>query len=143
MEAAIADLTNEQLDLREVAARLARDEYAPRAQEWDRDRTPFPESERGRLGELGLLGITLPEEYGGGDRPLMDALIVIEELAKGSPLAAWPVFEASAGPARVVHLFGTDEQRERLLPARGRRREDDRRRHLRGGRRFRRHRRQL
>ena len=116
MEAAISDLTNEQIDLREVAARIARDEYAPRAQEWDRDRTPFPDAERRKLGELGLLGITLPEEYGGGDRPLMDALIVIEELAKGTPLSAWPVFEASAGPARVIHLFGTEEQRERLLP---------------------------
>lgn len=102
--------------MKEVAARIARDRFAPHAQEWDRDRTPLPTEERLRLGELGLLGITLPEEYGGGGLPLLDALIVIEELAKATPLSAWPTFEASAGPARVVHLFGTDEQRERLLP---------------------------
>jgi butyryl-CoA dehydrogenase len=112
----VIDLTDEQRDLRDLAAQLARDVYAPRALEWDRDRTPFPVEERRRLAELGLLALTLPEEYGGGGRPLLDALIVQEELAKACPLAAWPVFEASAGPARVVHLFGTDEQRKRILP---------------------------
>src|SRR5262249_28068469 len=50
-------------------------------------------------------------------RPLIDALIVIEELAKASPVAAWPVFEASTGPARVLQLFGSEEQRRRFLPA--------------------------
>jgi alkylation response protein AidB-like acyl-CoA dehydrogenase len=112
----VIDLTEEQRELRDLAAQLGRDVYAPRAREWDRDRTPLPAGERRRLGELGLLALALPEEYGGGGRPLIDALIVQEELAKASPLAAWPVFEASAGPARVVHLFGTDEQRKRILP---------------------------
>ncbi len=42
---------------------------------------------------------------------------MIEELAKASPVAAWPVFEASTGPARVLHLFGTEEQKKRYLPA--------------------------
>lgn len=113
---AIADYTDEQLGLREVASRLARDRYAGRAQEWDQQRSSLPDDERRRLGELGLLGITLPEQYGGGDRPLIDALIVIEELAKASMAAGWPVFEATTGPARVVHLFGTPEQQERFLP---------------------------
>jgi butyryl-CoA dehydrogenase len=112
----VIDLTDEQRDLKNLAAKLAADLYAPHTQEWDRERTPFPVAERRRLGELGLLGLTLPEEYGGGGRPLLDALIVQEEFAKVSPLAAWPVFEASAGPARVIHLFGTEEQRKRYLP---------------------------
>jgi alkylation response protein AidB-like acyl-CoA dehydrogenase len=106
-----------QRDLRALAAKLAADVYLPKARDWDADRTHLPDAERRRLGSLGLLALTLPEEYGGGGRPLVDALIVIEELAKASPVAAWPVFEASVGPARVVHLFGTDEQKKRLLPA--------------------------
>jgi butyryl-CoA dehydrogenase len=110
------DLTDEQLDLRELASKLARERYAPRAQEWDRKRACLPDNERRRLAELGLLGITLPAEYGGSERPLLDALIVIEELAKASMAAVWPVFEAATGPARVVELFGTDAQRERFLP---------------------------
>jgi len=109
-------LSDEQSDLRAMVRKLAQERYAPHARKWDRERTFFPNEERRYLGELGLLGITLPEEYGGGGRPLMDALVVLEELAKASPLAAWPTFEASAGPARVVDLFGTTEQKQRLLP---------------------------
>jgi butyryl-CoA dehydrogenase len=110
------DLTDEQLDLREMTAKLARDRHAPHVQEWDAERRPLPDDERRRLADLGLIGMTLPEEYGGGGRPLLDALIVIEELAKVSMMGAWPVFEGCTGPARVVHLFGTEEQKQRLLP---------------------------
>jgi alkylation response protein AidB-like acyl-CoA dehydrogenase len=111
------DLNAEQLDLREMAAKLARDRHAPHVQEWDRERSSLPDDERKKLADLGLLGMCLPEEYGGGGRPLLDALIVIEELAKVSMMGAWPVFEGTTGPARVIHLFGTDEQKQRLLPA--------------------------
>ena len=110
-------LTEEQRQLRSLAADLARDVYAPRAQEWDAAGIHLPREERKRLGELGLLGITLPEEYGGMGRPLIDALIVIEELAKATQVAAWPVFEATTGPARVIDMFGTAEQKRRWLPA--------------------------
>ena len=111
------ELTEEQRDLRELAAKLAAEKYAPHAREWDARREHLPQSERSRLAELGLLALTLPEKYGGGGRPLLDSLIVIEELAKASPVAAWPVFEASTGPARVIDLFGSDEQKSRYLPA--------------------------
>ena len=111
------ELTEEQRDLRELAARVAAERYAPQAREWDVRREHLPQAERQRLAQLGLLALTLPEEYGGGGRPLIDALIVLEELAKASPVAAWPVFEASTGPARVLHLFGTAEQKKRYLPA--------------------------
>lgn len=110
------NLTEDQRDLRALAARVAAEQYAPRAREWDAGRVHLPEAERRRLADLGLLALTLPEELGGGGRPLIDALIVLEELAKASPVAAWPVFEASTGPARVIELFGSDEQRKRILP---------------------------
>jgi alkylation response protein AidB-like acyl-CoA dehydrogenase len=109
-------LTEDQLELRALARKLARDVYEPRAAEWEAAGEPMPHSERARLAGLDLLGITLPQEYGGGGRPLLDALIVIEEIAKACQLAAFPIFEASTGPARVVHLFGTEEQKARLLP---------------------------
>src|SRR5438067_5660230 len=111
-----ADLADERRALREVAQRLAAERYAPKAQEWDRDRTSLPHDERLRLAELGFLGMTLPEEYGGGGRPLFDALIVLEELGKASIVAAWPIFEANTGPVRVIDLFGTDEQKRAFLP---------------------------
>jgi alkylation response protein AidB-like acyl-CoA dehydrogenase len=110
------DLTEEQRDLREMTAKLARERHAPHLMEWEHERLALPDDERARLANLGLVGMCLPEEYGGGGRPLLDALIVIEELAKVSMQGAWPVFEGNTGPARVIHLFGTEEQKQRLLP---------------------------
>lgn len=104
-------------ELREVVAAIASDRYAPQAAGWDENRTPFPHDERRYLGSLGFLGMALPEKYGGGGAPLLDALVVIEELAKHCRPAAFQVFEANTGPARVVSLMGTDEQRERFLPS--------------------------
>jgi alkylation response protein AidB-like acyl-CoA dehydrogenase len=109
-------LTVEQLQLRELAAQVAQEVYAPLAATWDRERTTLPAGEVARLAELGFLGITLPEKYGGHGGSLLDALIVIEELAKECRPAAFQVFEASVGPVRVLEYFGTEEQRTRFLP---------------------------
>lgn len=109
-------LTEEQRAIKEASARLAVEVYAPKALEWDRERTVFPDEERRRLGDLGFLGISLPEEYGGSGQPVLDALIVIEELAKECRPAAFQVFEANTGPARALALLGTEEQKARVLP---------------------------
>jgi alkylation response protein AidB-like acyl-CoA dehydrogenase len=109
-------LTAEQHQLRDLAAQVAREVYAPMAAGWDRDRVGLPHSEVERLADLGFLGIVLPEEYGGQGGSLLDALIVIEELAKVCRPAAFQVFEANVGPIRVVEHFGTPEQRAHYLP---------------------------
>jgi alkylation response protein AidB-like acyl-CoA dehydrogenase len=109
-------LSQEQLALRQVAADVARDVYAPVAAQWDADRTALPAAEVKRLAELGFLGIALPEQYGGAGGDLLDALLVVEELAKECRPAAFQVFEANVGPARVIEFFGTDAQREWILP---------------------------
>jgi alkylation response protein AidB-like acyl-CoA dehydrogenase len=104
-------------EVRAVAAAVAKERYAPKAAEWDANRTPVPIEERRFLGGLGFLGIALPERFGGSGAPLIDALAVVEELAKQCRPAAFQVFEANTGPAQVVNLLGTEEQRERFLPA--------------------------
>lgn len=106
-------------DLREIRAsaeRVARERYEPKAAQWDLERTPFPHEERRFLGELGYLGISLPEEFGGAGAPLSQALVVIEELARVCRPAAFQVFEANTGPAQVVALIGTDHQKKNFLP---------------------------
>lgn len=112
----LADLNDRQREFRSLAAEVAKDIYAPRALEWDRGRTFLPEQERKRLAELGFLGISMPEEYGGLGLPLLDSLVVIEELAKECRPAAFQVFEANTGPARHIALLGTNEQKEEVLP---------------------------
>jgi alkylation response protein AidB-like acyl-CoA dehydrogenase len=110
------ELTPEQEQLRDTAARIAEERYAPHAEEWDQKSVPFPLGERRRLAEVGYLGMALPEAYGGGGASLLDALLVIEELAKRSLTAAFQVFEGNTGAARVIDLFGTAEAKKRFLP---------------------------
>ena len=109
-------LTADQAEFQQAAARVARELYGPKAAEWDRESSDFPGEERRRLGELGYLGIALPELYGGGGAPVVDALIAIEELAKVCRPAAFQVFESNTGPAQVVAQLGTEAQRAKFLP---------------------------
>jgi len=88
-------------ELADMARQVARERYAPRAETWDTTREPFPHDERRYLGSLGLLGICLPERFGGSGAPLLHALVVIEELAKECRPAAFQVFEANTGPAQL------------------------------------------
>lgn len=75
----------------------------------------FPWELMDRYADLGLLGMTLSTEYGGQGQGAMTAVLAIEELAKFSPMIAAPVFESNVGPVRVVDLFGTPEQREKIV----------------------------
>ena len=111
-----AELTDEQRQLQETAARIARDRYRPKALEWDEARTVFPDDERKMLGELGFLGISMPEEFGGSGLPIFDTLLAIEEFAKECRPAAFQVFEANTGPAQVINQLGTEEQKHKWLP---------------------------
>lgn len=110
-------LTPEQQQLRALAAELAREVYAPMAAELDAERRPLPDAEVKRLADLGFLGLAIPERYGGQGGTLMDALIVIEELAKECRPAAFEVFEHNTGPIRVLEFFGTEEAKQTYLRA--------------------------
>jgi len=76
----------------------------------------FPYHLLKKYAELGLLGMTLSPEYGGGGRPAIEAIITIEELAKFSPMIAAPVFESNVGPVRAIDIFGTQEQKKSIIP---------------------------
>ena len=76
----------------------------------------FPHELAGRYAEMGLLGMTLSPEFGGGGQPALTAVLAIEELAKFSPMIAAPVFEANVGPVRVIDMFGTEAQKKAVLP---------------------------
>jgi butyryl-CoA dehydrogenase len=103
-------------ELRTAARDLARGEFLPVAEQWERNAELLPDPARRRLGELGYLGMTLPEEYGGWHAPLLDALLVLEEFGKACLPPAFAIFEAAVGAVRVIELLGTPEQRRRWLP---------------------------
>jgi alkylation response protein AidB-like acyl-CoA dehydrogenase len=104
-------------EIRQLAARVAREVFGPLADEMDQTRTPISVEQRTRLGELGFLGIAHPEKYGGSGAPLAEALAAIEEFGKVCRPAAFQIFEANTGPAQVINHLGSDEQKERWLPA--------------------------
>lgn len=76
----------------------------------------FPHSLMEKYARMGLLGMTLSAEYGGEDLESLTAILAIEELAKFSPMIAAPVFESNVGPVRVINLFGTTAQKEKIIP---------------------------
>lgn len=81
------------------------------------DRTgEFPHYLMQKYAEMGLIGMSLSPEYGGEGEPSLTAILAIEALAKYSPMIAAPVFESNVGPVRVIDMFGTDEQKKRIIP---------------------------
>ncbi|HNW27016.1 MAG TPA: acyl-CoA dehydrogenase family protein [Spirochaetota bacterium] len=76
----------------------------------------FPFELLKKYSEMGLLGMTVSPEHGGGGQPAMNAILCIEELAKFSPMIAAPVFESNVGPVRVIDIFGTEEQKRTVVP---------------------------
>ena len=109
-------LNEEQRIFKKTVHDFADQRLAPLVKAWDEQGTFMDRKTLTQYAEMGLLGISLPETYGGGGLSSFDAILAIEELARVSPIAAAPVFETSVGPIRVVHLFGNEEQKRRFLP---------------------------
>ena len=109
-------LTEEQKMLKQMVHELAEKEFRPKAAEWEANAQFIPHEYIKKLADLGLLGMSLPERYGGQGASAFDAILVIEELARVTPMAAQHVFEASVGPARVIEQFGSEELKKRYLP---------------------------
>jgi hypothetical protein len=108
-------LTEEQLEIRELAREFSRGEIRPHAAAWDARRALDPGIISG-LGELGFLGMRIPEEYGGLGLDLQTYLLVLEELAWGDAAVALAVAIHSGPVTSLLLRYGTKEQRARLLP---------------------------
>ena len=109
-------LTAEQLELQKVARDFAQKELTAFADEMEESANPVPKDVLKKIGELGFLGINTPTEYGGLGLSNLDAIIVLEEFGKISSAVGWPVFEANAGPVKVIEHFGSDALKKRVIP---------------------------
>jgi alkylation response protein AidB-like acyl-CoA dehydrogenase len=109
--------TDEHEQLRESIANFCRKELAPHSEKWEE--TTFENWVFPRMGELGYLGLSYPEEYGGQGGDYFASLVLAEEMPKancGGLAMAVAVQTDMATPP--VHLFGTEEQKQRyLVPA--------------------------
>jgi short-chain 2-methylacyl-CoA dehydrogenase len=109
------DLTAEQELIRDTVRSFARDRVAPVAAELDLE-SRFPYELVAELGELGLMGLPVPDEHGGAGGDTVSYAIAIEELARvDSSVAITVAAHTSLGTLPIL-MFGTDEQKSRWLP---------------------------
>jgi short-chain 2-methylacyl-CoA dehydrogenase len=94
---------------------FAREEIAPVAEELDRSKA-FPYELVAKMGELGMMGIPFPEQYGGGGADTLAYTMAIEELARVDSSVAITVAAHTSLGTMPIHLWGTDEQRDEWLP---------------------------
>lgn len=109
-------LNDQQRALQEAARKFARAELIELAREIEANDTPVPADMVRRYGELGFLGINLPEQYGGLGLGHFEALLVLEQFAMISNAVAFPVFEALVGPVRTIECFGSEELKAAIIP---------------------------
>src|SRR5215207_8662536 len=109
------DLTQEQQLVRDTVREFAREKVAPVAEELDRE-SRFPYELVAQLGELGLMGLPLPEEYGGAGGDTVSYALAVEELTRIDSSVAITVAAHTSLGTMPVYLFGTEEQKREWLP---------------------------
>ncbi len=109
------DLSEDQVHIRDAVRALCRGEFATHAAQWDRD-DAIPSSAIAKLAEMGLLGMSIPEEWGGLGYDARTVVTVIEEIARVSAALAIMVSVHNSVGAYPIYAYGTEEQRKKYLP---------------------------
>ena len=112
---ALTPLTEEQREVQRVARDFARAEIAPFSDEWDREQH-FETSLVTKLGELGFLGMLLPEEFDGLGLDMLTYLVALEEIATVDASVAVMMSVHNSLPTQMILRWGTAEQKRRFLP---------------------------
>ncbi|MCH2324658.1 MAG: acyl-CoA dehydrogenase family protein [Pseudomonadales bacterium] len=110
-------LSAEQRALQDAARQFAQRELTSIAKEIEEADEPPSLEVRKRFAELGYLGVNLSADYGGAGGSHLDAVLVLEEIAKVSIGVAFPIFESCFGPCLAIAHFGNDHLKNWLLPA--------------------------
>jgi alkylation response protein AidB-like acyl-CoA dehydrogenase len=109
------ELSPEQREIQALARDFAKEQIEPHAAEWDRAHR-FPRELLTKLGELGLLGVCVPEEYGGAGADFLSYILVLEELSRADAGIGVTVAVHTSAATLPILTFGTDEQRSRFVP---------------------------
>jgi len=107
-------LSPEQQQIRDTLRAFARDELAPHAALWDRDHR-FPRDALRALGELGALGIVVPEAWGGAGLDYVSLAVALEEIAAGDGATSTIVSVQNSVVCGPINAFGNDAQKARHL----------------------------
>ena len=102
--------------LRDMVRDFAAEKIAPFADEWD-EKHYFPYEEVVKpMGELGLFGTVIPEQYGGSEMGWLAAMIVTEEIARASSSLRVQINMQTLGCAYTILTYGSDELKEKYIP---------------------------
>jgi isovaleryl-CoA dehydrogenase len=101
--------------LRDTVANFAKDEIAPRAQQIDKD-NEFPHDLWRKFGDLGVLGITVPEEYGGAGMGYLEHVVAMEEISRASASVGLSYGAHSNLCVNQLKINGTEAQKKKYLP---------------------------
>ncbi len=108
-------LTDEQIQIKQMVREFAEAEIKPHVMEWD-EKQHFPLDVIRKLGELGMLGIVFPEEYGGSGLSYIDYINVIEELGVVESGVALAVAAHNSLCTGHIYVAGNEEQKRKYLP---------------------------
>jgi short-chain 2-methylacyl-CoA dehydrogenase len=109
------DLTAEQELVRDTVRQFARDRVGPVAEELDRE-SRFPYELVAELAELGLMGLPIPEDYGGAGGDTVSYALAIEELTRIDSSVVLTVAAHTSLGTMPIFLFGSEEQKQQWLP---------------------------
>ena len=109
------DLSKEHEDFRAVVREFAEAEVSPHIAQWDRD-SHFPADLVPKMGDLGLFGLVVPEEYGGADGDFMSLVVAIEELGRVDQSIGITLSAGVGLGINPILSFGSEEQKARFLP---------------------------
>ena len=109
------ELTDDQRAIQALTRELTDAEIAPNAAEWDREHR-FPDELFPKLAELGLMGVCIPEEYGGVGADFLSYVLVLEELSRADAGVGVTVAVHTSATTLPILAFGTEEQRARFVP---------------------------
>ncbi len=109
------DLTPEQREIQALTRDFVAAEIEPHAQQWDREHI-FPTPVYEKLGELGLMGVCVPEEYGGAGADFVSYILALEELSRGDAGVGVTVAVHTSAVTLPILRFGTEEQRAQFVP---------------------------
>ena len=107
-------MTPEQDQIRELAREFAENEIIPHAAAWDRA-GELPREVIAKLGELGFLGMLIPEEWDGLGLDTLSYLVALEEIARGDASVAVAMSVHNSLPTQMILASGSDAQKERYL----------------------------
>ena len=107
-------LSTEQQMVRDLCKNFVKNEIAPIAEEMD-EVGRFPYEVWKKMGDLGIVGIPIPEEYGGGAMDWISTMIAIEEISRGDASIGVSFLDSVTLPMNLINTFGTEQQKEKWL----------------------------